>query len=236
MMLNRYSKLDGIYFVSHDSMEDFIELFGEYPEMGVVHNMIDRESVVRKSGHDSDLTEDDTFTFMAAGSLVPIKGFDRLIRAAAIVRDSGYQFKVQIAGSGPEEKHLKQLIHDLDLEEIVKLHGFVKNPYPLMKSSDVFVMSSVSEALPTVLCEAMILGVPALVTNCSGCRGLAENGEYGLMADQDDQDYADKMMLLMDDSQLREHYAKKSLERAELFDDERILQNYYNIFDQTWEK
>jgi glycosyltransferase involved in cell wall biosynthesis len=131
---------------------------------------------------------------------------------------------------------LKRLIHDLSLEEIVKLHGFVKNPYPLMKSSDVFVMSSVSEALPTVLCEAMILGVPALVTNCSGCRGLVENGEYGLMADQDDQDYADKMMLLMEESQLREHYAKKSLECAELFDDERILQNYYNIFDQAEEK
>jgi len=233
MMVNRFSKLDGIYFVSHDSMSDFIELFGEFPEMGVVYNMIDREGVLRKSRLDVDLQEDDSFTFMAAGSLIPIKGFDRLIRAANIVRNNGYRFKVHIAGSGPDEKSLKKLIRGLNLEETVKMHGFVKNPYPLMNSSDVFAMSSVSEALPTVLCEAMILGVPTLVTNCSGCRGLVESGKYGLMAEQDDRDYADKMMLLMDNPLLLEEYAEKSLKRAELFDDERILQRYYTIFDKA---
>jgi len=77
----------------------------------------------------------------------------------------------------------------------------------------------------------MILGVPTLVTNCSGCRGLVEEGKYGLMAEQDDQDLAEKMMKLMDDPQLLKHYRKKSLQRSELFDDERILQAYYDIFD-----
>jgi len=230
---NRYSRLDGIYFVSHDSMSDFVELFGEYPEMGVVYNMIDREAVLRKSRLETGPIADGPFTFASAGSLMPIKGFDRLIRAAKIVRDNGYSFKLHIAGSGPEEERLKRMIREFDLDEIIKLHGFVENPYPLMKSSDVFVMSSVSEALPTVLCEAMILGVPSLVTNCSGCRGLVEGGEYGLVAEQDDQDYADKMMLLIDNPALLDHYADKSLQRAELFDDERILQTYYNIFDQT---
>lgn len=232
MMTKRFSRLDGIYFVSHDSMSDFVELFGEFPEMGVVYNMIDREGVLRKSRLSTGLQAEGAFTFMAAGSLIPIKGFDRLIRAAKIAKDNMYDFKVRIAGSGPEEKRLKRLIHELDLENTVTLLGFVKNPYPLMKGSDVFVMSSLSEALPTVLCEAMILGIPTLVTNCSGCRGLVENGKYGLMAEQDDRDYAEKMMLLMDDPGLLEHYAEKSLERAELFDDERILKNYYNILDK----
>ena len=39
----------------------------------------------------------------------------------------------------------------------------------------------------TVLIEAMILGRPTLVTNCSGCREVVNNGEFGLMADQNDQ-------------------------------------------------
>lgn len=233
MMSNRFSKLDGIYFVSHDSMSDFKELFGEFPEMKVVYNMIDKEGVLRKSKFSTGPVTEGFFTFVAAGSLMPIKGFDRLIRAAKIAKDNMYDFKVRIAGSGPEENRLKKLIRDLSLENTVILQGFVKNPYPLMKSSDVFAMSSVSEALPTVLCEAMILGVPTLVTNCSGCRGLVENGKYGLMAEQDDQDYAEKMMLLMDDPGLLEHYAEKSLQRAELFDDEKILQSYYKIFDKN---
>ena len=44
-------------------------------------------------------------------------------------------------------------------------------------------MSSITEALPTVLCEAMVLGKPVLVTNCSDVEIVA-NGEYGLMAEQ----------------------------------------------------
>jgi len=233
MMVNRYSKLDGIYFVSEDSMYDFIKLFGEFPKMEVIYNMIDRESVLRKSQLDTNLENDGTFTFMAAGSLLPIKGFDRLIRASDIVKKNGYHFKLIIAGSGSEENKLKKLISELNLGDTVKLLGFVKNPYPLMKNCDVFVMSSISEALPTVLCEAMILGVPTLVTNCSGCRGLVEDGKYGLMAEQNDQDYANKMMLFMDDARLLAKYSEKSLQRAELFDDERILQRYYEVFDQT---
>jgi glycosyltransferase involved in cell wall biosynthesis len=99
-----------------------------------------------------------------------------------------------------------------------------------MKNSDVFVMSSVSEALPTVLCEAMILGVPSLVTNCSGCRGLVDHGEYGLISEQNDHDLATKMIRYMENPELLDYYSKQSLERAKLFEDERILKSYYNIF------
>jgi len=148
-----------------------------------------------------------------------------------IVRDNGYNFKLHLAGTGPEEQNLRNMIREFNLENHVVLLGFLENPYPLMKQSDVFVMSSVSEALPTVLCEAMILGTPSLVTNCSGCRGLVEEGEYGMMAEQNDHDLAEKMMTLIDNPRLLKHYSKKSLERAELFDDERILHAYYDIFD-----
>jgi len=231
----RYLRLDGIYFVSHDSMSDFVEIFGELPNMGVVYNIIDGESVLQKSGRSNSQSsaniKSDCFIFTAVGSLLPVKGFDRLVRASKIVRDKGYKFEVHIAGSGPEKERLQRLIKKLGLDDTVQLHGFVKNPYPLMKRSDVFVMSSVSEALPTVLCEAMILGVPSLVTNCSGCRGLVENGEFGLMAEQNDHDLAEKMMLYMDNPELLKHYSEKALKRAELFDDNRILNSYYKIFE-----
>lgn len=228
---NRYSRLDAIYFVSEDSMEEFTEVLGEYPNMGVVYNLMDREAVKRKSRESFQLKRKEVFSFSAAGSLMKVKGFDRLIRAAAIARDEGYKFVIHLAGTGPEEQNLKRLIRENNLGETVYLYGFLSNPYPLMKQSDVFVMSSISEALPTVLCEAMILGVPTLVTNCSGCRGLVDRGEYGLMAELDDQDLSEKMMQYMDRPGLLDHFRKKSLERAELFEDERILEIYYDIFD-----
>jgi len=187
--------------------------------------------VREKADQGSLLLQDDRASFSAFGSLIPVKGFDRLIRAAALVRDKGYDFSLHIAGSGPEEANLRRLIDELKLGEVVTLHGFLSNPYPLMKQSDVFVMSSHSEALPTVLCEAMILGVPSLVTNCSGCRGLVNSGEFGLMAEQSSRSLAEKMTEYLEKPELAEHYREKSLERSKLFDDEKVLSKYYEIFD-----
>lgn len=227
----RYSRLDEICFVSNDSMEEFKEVFGEYSNMSVIHNIVDRNAVKKKANERSDRPEPVRFSFSAVGSLVPVKGFDRLLRSAGIVRDKGYDFELHIVGAGGEEQNLMELTQELNLESRVIFHGFVSNPYPVMKNSDVFIMSSVSEALPTVLCEAMILGVPSLVTNCSGCRGLVDRGEYGLMAQQDDYDLAEKMIRYLEDPKLLEHYHKKSLERSLLFEDQRILQKYYTVFD-----
>jgi glycosyltransferase involved in cell wall biosynthesis len=227
----RYSNLDGIYFVSHESKDEFLELFDEQPNMGVIPNLIDREAILAKSNLKLNQQRFETFTFCAIGSLIPVKGFDRLIRAVKIVRDRGHQFKIKIAGAGTEEHNLKNLVDSLDLNECVMFSGFLKNPYPFMNNSDAFIMSSVSEALPTVLCEAMILGLPCIVTNCSGCRGLVNSGEYGLMAEQDDEDLANKMISFLNDPMLLKNYRQQALKRSEIFDDEKVLQKYYAIFD-----
>lgn len=227
----RYGKLDGIYFVSDDSMGEFIEVFGNYPEMKVVYNLIDSNEVIKKAKEPYDIVND-AFQFVALGSLLPVKGFDRLVRAAKIVKDAGLDFNIKIAGVGPEEQKLKKMVSQYDLTSTVVFAGFLKNPYPLLKSADVFVMSSVSEALPTVLCEALILGKPTLVTNCSGCREIINSGEYGLMAEQSDADLAAKMIRYLEEPLLLKTFEKKSLERAEIFDDQRMLTEYYSIFDK----
>lgn len=225
----RYGKLDGIYFVSNDAKEEFIEIFGLFPKMEVIYNFIDSESVLRKSEMEVSI-HTNKFHFLALGSLLPIKGFDRLIRAAKIVKESNFDFKISIVGSGPEKNKLEALIVDNDLNDIVELLGFIKNPYPLLRNADIFIMSSVSEALPTVLCEAMILGKATLVTNCSGCREIVGNGKFGLMAEQNDQSLAENMIAFLSDPSLIEYYEIQSKERAKLFDDELVLDAYNEIF------
>jgi glycosyltransferase involved in cell wall biosynthesis len=227
----RYAQLDGIYFVSNDAKQEFIEVFGDYPKMEVIYNFIDSKSVLEKSEMGTVKTSN-SFQFIAIGSLLPVKGFDRLIRASKIVQEKGFDFKVSILGSGPEYKNLEAYVNSINLQTNIDFLGFVKNPYPMLKSVDVFVMSSVSEALPTVLCEAMILGKATLVTNCSGCREIVANGEYGLMAQQTDQSLAENMIKYISDPSLVICYELKSLERAKLFDDQLVLQEYNKILNQ----
>ncbi|MEZ7506113.1 glycosyltransferase [Flavobacterium sp. Arc2] len=227
----RYGRLDGIYFVSNDAKEEFIEVFGTYPKMEVIYNIIDTESVLIKAESET-YSKHSIFEFVALGSLLTVKGFDRLIRASKIVKEKGFNFKVSILGSGAEKNNLESLVKENNLKENIDFLGFVSNPYPLLKKADVFIMSSVSEALPTVLCEAMILGKATLVTNCSGCREIVENGQYGLMADQSDQSLAENMIKYLSDPNLVVYYELQSLERAELFDDKLVLEAYNKILNQ----
>jgi glycosyltransferase involved in cell wall biosynthesis len=83
-----------------------------------------------------------------------------------------------ILGEGEERPKLEALVRELRLEEDVALPGFVENPYKYMKRAAVFVLSSRWEGLPTVLVEALALGIPVVSTDCpSGPREVLEPHE-----------------------------------------------------------
>lgn len=230
LIKERYSKLDGIYFVSQDAMDEFVEIFGQFNKMKVIYNIINNNEV-RLKAQESVEVKSNKFNFVSVGSLLPVKGYDRLIRAAKIVTSKGYDFTISILGTGREKENLQRMIADLKLQDRVLLKGFQHNPYPYIQQADVFIMTSVSEALPTVLCEAMILKKPTLVTNCTGCREVINYGEFGLMAEQDDNDLADKMILMISESNNLIHYSRMSALRSEIFDDQKVLSEYYTVFN-----
>ena len=227
---NRYQKLDGIFFVSNDARKEFVEVFGTFPHMKVVYNIINKENVLR-GALESKIENPDVFYFVAIGSLIPVKGYDKLIEAANILNLKGYNFKIDIIGEGNDRVKLEKLIKKYNLDYIVGLKGFQKNPYPFLNASDVFVMTSLSEAFPTVLCEAMILGKPVITTDCSGCRELIANGNFGLMAQTNAEDIAELMGKYLNDNELLNKYAKLSKIRSALFEEEKILTQYQEIFD-----
>ena len=101
---------------------------------------------------------------LACGRLVPYKGFDVLVRAAA-----GRGFNVWITGEGRERAHLEQLIRQLDVGDRVHLLGSVPDDElaKLMCTADVFVMPSVTsaETFGLVQLEAMAAGRPIVNTS-----------------------------------------------------------------------
>ncbi len=230
LIINRYNKLDGIYFVSENAKDEFIKVFGNYPKMEIIYNLINNKEVIKKSQEKLNFPKS-KFRFVAIGSLYKVKGFDKLIKASEIVKNKGLYFEVLIAGKGPEYQFLRTLVSKFKLEKFIQFVGFLDNPYSLLKSSDVFIMTSLSEGLPTVLCEAMILEKPTLVTDCSGCNEIVNYGEFGLMAEQTSESIADNMIKYIQSVDTVEKYTKRSIERSVIFNDKKILQEYYQIFD-----
>ena len=224
----RYSRIDNFIFVSNDSMAEFKMLFREYNNMQVIYNVIDTEGIRAKSlefipEHNGALN------IVALGGLFPVKGYDKLISACEKLLIEGIEFNLKIFGEGPLAANLNRMIIQKGLSSVISLEGFHPNPYPYLRNADLFIMTSISEALPTALCEAMLLGNPVVVTDCSGCREIVSNGRYGMMTGQMVDDIYTGLKKMIADPQLRRRYASLALERSSIFNDNEALYKIYNV-------
>ena len=108
----------------------------------------------------------------AAGRFVKKKGIDFLLRAIPEMLTSDCRIQFQIAGDGPEFDELKMLQTELKLEDKVQFLEFRDDVPSLMKQSDLFVMTSLSEPFGNILLEAMATGTPIVTTRNDGALHL----------------------------------------------------------------
>jgi glycosyltransferase involved in cell wall biosynthesis len=127
---------------------------------------------------------------LGVGRLVEKKGFHHLIEACAGLRDRGLDFECLIAGSGPEEASLRQLVARHGLADYVTLTGqpvLQEDLQVLLRSATVFALPCVEDrdgdmdGLPQVLIEAMACGIPAVSTRLVGIPDLIRDGWNGLL-------------------------------------------------------
>lgn len=147
---------------------------------------------------------------LGAGRLVHQKGFDLLIRAFGLIAAGTPQLRLVIAGNGPEEPQLRQLVADLGLASRVLFLGAVENLPAVMRSAEAFVLSSRYEGFPNVLLEALASGLPIVSTDCpSGPREILHDGEFGLLVPcEDPQALADALRGVATDAGLRQRLSQ----------------------------
>jgi len=139
-----------------------------------------------------------------AGRLEKIKNVDFLINAYRLLdknlRDS---HKLYIYGRGGEEKNLKKLIADLDMEQEVYLKGHIPNNDLITKInySSILVMASSYEGFPMVIAEALTVGTPVITTDVGSISDVVTNGYNGYLIPQGSSQrvFAEKMALVLKD-------------------------------------
>ena len=91
-----------------------------------------------------------------------------------------HEVRLMILGEGNDRPRLESLIAEMGLGASVALPGFAANPYNYMARAALFVLSSISEALPTALIEAMAVGTPVVATDCKcGPKEVLQDGRFG---------------------------------------------------------
>jgi glycosyltransferase involved in cell wall biosynthesis len=114
-------------------------------------------------------------------ALVPHKDHDTLIAAALLVLQKRPQTTFLIAGQGPEQERLVKQIKLMGLMGKIFILGHVPDPAPLLRSLDLFVLSSWGEGMGSVLLEAAACGVPIAATTAGGIPEIVADGSSGLL-------------------------------------------------------
>ena len=232
-MVQRYEKMDKIICVSYEVEKEFNYFFKQSSKTQVIYNPMNSEDIISKSNSRKFILDSkDVFYFTAIGSLIPVKGFELLIEAANLLKKERFQFIINIIGTGPLKQKLSELILDYNLEDNIKLLGFLPNPYGILKQSRALLISSKTEGLPTVLCEAMILGKACIVPDITGCREVSNNGEFALQVDRTPQGFFEGMKNIIEDPYLLKTYENKSKQRSVIFDDTLAINNYIQLFNE----
>ena len=117
---------------------------------------------------------------VSLGRLVKQKDQLTILKAVNLLKNY-IKYKLLIIGDGEELKNLKKYIKNNSLKN-VKIISYKKNPYPYIKKSDLFILSSIYEGLPNVLLEAMSLKKFIISSNClTGPKEILANGRYGYL-------------------------------------------------------
>lgn len=123
------------------------------------------------------------FTFGAVGRLAPVKDHESLLKAVRRLRDQGIACRLEVLGEGPLRGSLESLAHDLHIDDCVRFLGSSANTPAFLGRIDAFVLSSVTEALPLAVLEAMAAGLPVVATAVGGVPELINGAKCGWLAE-----------------------------------------------------
>jgi colanic acid/amylovoran biosynthesis glycosyltransferase len=127
------------------------------------------------------------FQLLALGRLVPKKGFSVLIGACRLLHNQGVDFRLTLAGDGPERGKIRELIDREGLADRVSLPGAVphREVARLMAAAHLLVMPSLiapsgdRDGIPNVILEALVCGTPVLASAVSGIPEVVIDGDTG---------------------------------------------------------
>ncbi|MBC7765994.1 MAG: glycosyltransferase, partial [Hyphomonadaceae bacterium] len=249
-----YNHADLIVTISEMSANDLNTNFGvDRKKLRVSYNPYEVDNI--KAAASEPLGEYEALfsqnVIITLGRMYYVKAHWHLIRAFSNVHKRNPNASLAILGSGELEPYLKQLTHDLGLEQCVHFIGFQSNPFKFLKHSKCLILSSLNEGFPNVIAESMACGTPIISTDCrSGPREMLapdtdprfetkqiEKAKYGMLIPVCDGTQYDEttpltkeellmahsMCEMLDNHELRAQYATRAQERIADFDVEKIM-------------
>jgi|TARA_B100000780_G_C21120995_1_gene454078 glycosyltransferase involved in cell wall biosynthesis len=163
------------------------------------------------------------------GRLVDQKDQITILKAINYIKHK-VRVSLLIIGEGNKKNKLAEYIKMNNLDKIVKIKNHTKNPFPYIKSADIFVLSSLFEGLPNVLLEAITLNCFVISTNCpTGPSEILDMGKGGLLFKTSDyKDLSSKILNFVSNNKKNKNKIKFAHKRLDRFDYNLNLKKYFD--------
>ena len=207
----RFYRRSRMITLSPSSKEEMLELGFADERVEVIPPGVDRRFTPGGTRADHPLV-------VGVGRLVPVKRFDRLIRAVVAARTRAPGLELVLVGTGPDRAELDALIAELGATDYIRFAGRVSDEdlVDLYRQAWAVASSSVREGWGMTLTEAAACGTPAVATRIPGHVDAIAEGQSGLLAD-DDAQITEHLVRLANDAALRDRLRTGALEHAGRF-------------------
>lgn len=174
-----------------------------------VYNGVDTE---RFRPRDRDARAPGPLRIGAVGRLVDEKNYPMLLRAVALLRARGLRLEVYIVGDGPLGPELREMSSGLGIDDVVQFAGRRADIPQILRTFDIYVLSSKSEGLPIAVLEAMATGLPVVATAIDALPEVITHEANGLLVPAGDSAaLADALHRLALDEPLRDRLGQAAL-------------------------
>lgn len=237
-------------FCCSKKMADLVQKDYGFTNVQALWNPCDIEGIQKQSrvaeGEDLSFWETEDKVLVSMGREDDVKGFWHLLKAFRRINEKMPDTRLAIIGDG-EFREYKELAQRLGIAGRVLFAGLKRNPFPYLRKSDLYLLTSLSEGLPNALVEALALSLPIVSVNClSGpAEILHENwreaeakkevfeADYGILTpavkpvknmqtdmEEEEEQLASAASKLLGDPELYESYQKAAASRAADFSKE----------------
>lgn len=179
MQKRAFNRADKIVAISTNTYKSILSVYPQHAsKIEIIYNGYDFDKI-KMQAEMFKVSQTQKFRAISVGRLDQNKNVRLQIEAVCyLLSRQRLNIELYIIGQGEEKPLLEKMSREY-LDRNIFFLGYQSNPYPYIKSSDVLLLTSFSEGFPTVLVEAMCLGVPVVATKVGGTKELVKDGLNG---------------------------------------------------------
>jgi glycosyltransferase involved in cell wall biosynthesis len=199
-----------------------------------IYNPLNKNEIIKKSKVKNTVRfSKKKLNIINVGRYTDQKDQLTLLKAINLIKDK-VNLKLLIVGRGIKKDDLIRYINLNNLKKNVQLINFTKNPFSLIRSSDLFILTSRYEGLPNVLLEALTLKKFIISTDCpTGPKEILLNGKAGNLFRPGDYKQLSKLIIKFKKNKVEElKKIKLGYKNLDRFDFDKNLKKYFLLINK----